>query len=111
MGEYLPPDILSNRNYLCLGNTFALAFIPQQVYWSLNGLDGVNFPTDYNDVDFCLRAIQEGLNHIVVNDCIAIHNGRASRADTSEYPASLALLSSIKNFGLLTKPTNFYPFL
>ncbi|MCF3609554.1 glycosyltransferase, partial [Planktothrix agardhii 1033] len=111
VGEYLPPDILSNSNYLCLGNTFALAFIPKQVYWSLNGLDGVNFPTDYNDVDFCLRAIQDGLNHIVVNDCIAIDNGRASIADTSEYPASLGLISSMKNFGLLTKPTNFYPFL
>jgi GT2 family glycosyltransferase len=109
VGEYMPPDFLANKNYSCLGNTFALAFIPKQVYWSLNGLDGVNFPTDYNDVDFCIRAIQEGLNHIVINDCIAIHNGRASRADTSEYPASLRLMSSIKDLGLLTKPTNFYP--
>jgi GT2 family glycosyltransferase len=110
VGEPVPPDILSKSNYLCLGNTFALAFIPQQVYWSLNGLDGVNFPTDYNDVDFCLRALQEGFHHIVVNDGVAVHNGRASRSDTSEYPASLGLISSMKNFGLLTKPTNFYPF-
>jgi GT2 family glycosyltransferase len=90
--------------------TAACLMVRRNVFDEVGGMEE-KLEVEYNDVDFCLRAIQDGLNHLVVNDCIAIHNGRASRADTSEYPASLGLISSMKNFGLLTKPTNFYPFL
>ena len=44
--------------------------------WIELGLDENNFPVNYNDVDFCLRANELGLKNIYLPQIEAIHLNR-----------------------------------
>ncbi len=53
--------------------TGAFLAVKKDVWLRLNGLDDINFPVNYNDVDFCLRANQIGLKNIYLPQVEAIH--------------------------------------
>lgn len=57
------PDaaILSTRNYSAL--TAACLMVRREVFESVGGFDEA-FAFDYNDVDFCLRAVQQGYRNV-----------------------------------------------
>lgn len=65
-----------NRNYL--GVTAACLMVRKEVFDELNGLDE-NFPLNYNDVDFCLKAHQAGYRHVVTPFVELIHYESVSR--------------------------------
>ena len=47
--------------------------VKKDVWLELDGLDEINFPVNYNDVDFCLRANELGLHNIYLPQIEAIH--------------------------------------
>ena len=53
--------------------TGAFLAVKKDVWIELGGLDAINFPVNYNDVDFCLRANELGLNNIYLPQIEAIH--------------------------------------
>ena len=53
--------------------TGAFLAVKKDVWSRLNGLDDINFPVNYNDVDFCLRANEIGLKNIYLPQVEAIH--------------------------------------
>lgn len=73
---YYPPAILT------AGNTFGFCLIKKERFHQLGKADAVNFPIDYNDVDFCLRASEQGFYHVTDLTTSAYHIGRASRGNT-----------------------------
>jgi GT2 family glycosyltransferase len=64
------------RNYLAL--TAACLMMRQEVFQHLGGLDE-DFPLNYNDVDFCLRAYQAGYRNVVTPYAQLIHYESVSR--------------------------------
>jgi len=74
-----------------VGNTFACAAISASTFEALGGLNEVDFPIGYNDVDFCLRAASEGWVHANLGNLRVTHAVGASRAKTDEIAQKLAL--------------------
>jgi GT2 family glycosyltransferase len=48
----------------------------------LGGLNAVEFPTQYNDADYCLRALDAGFRHIYIGSLSAYHEPGKSEART-----------------------------
>lgn len=82
---------LAERIRTTVGNTFACAAISKTVFQSLGGLDEVEFPVGYNDVEFCLRASARGWRHVNLGTLQVTHAVGASRARTDEVAQKLAL--------------------
>ncbi len=59
--------------------TGAFLAVERKVWIELKGLDENNFPVNYNDVDFCLRANELGLKNIYLPQIEAIHFESKSR--------------------------------
>lgn len=74
-----------------VGNTFACAAMSASTFESLGGLDEVDFPVGYNDVDFCLRATSRGWTHVNLGHLRVTHAVGASRARCDEVSQKLAL--------------------
>lgn len=102
-----PPMFMLDYTIASVGNTFAAVMIKKSVYEAMGGLDELFFPTDYNDVDFCLRALGQHYRHIVIGNALIGHTGRGSREMNLDLPINqkiierLPLLSElINNFGI-----------
>lgn len=83
-GEIDCGSVLSNATYPVVANSFALATVRKDVWEDMEGLNGTEFPTDYNDVDYGLRALDKGLIHLCTTAIAAYHSGRASRGPSSD---------------------------
>jgi GT2 family glycosyltransferase len=75
---------LANTIHYTVGNGFACAAIAREVWFKLGGLDAEAYPTQYNDVDYCLRALDLGLNHLYLGDLTIYHQPGQSEYRTRE---------------------------
>jgi len=67
--------------------TGACLLTPTSVYRALGGLDEVNLPVQFNDIDYCLRLRKNGKRIVYTPQAILIHQEQASRGtnyDTEE---------------------------
>ncbi len=67
-----------------IGNTFACAAIRRDTFHQLGGLDESDFPNGYNDVEFCLRAIQKNYRHLYLGYLVLRHEPGTSRGKSDE---------------------------
>lgn len=82
----LAPEFALDKTLEVIGNTFAAVMLRKDVYHQLNGLDEVMFPTNYNDVDFCLRASALSYRHVAIGAAVVEHFGRGSREFDLDLP-------------------------
>jgi GT2 family glycosyltransferase len=73
---------LSKTTHYTAGNSFACAAIARQVWFQLGGLNEQDFPTQYNDADLFLKALDAGLKHIYVGRVAAYHEPGQSEPRT-----------------------------
>jgi GT2 family glycosyltransferase len=79
---YAEPDCgaaFGAATYPVAANSFALAAVRKDVWDRLGGLDAERMATDFNDVDFCLRAMAHGYVSLCTTAVSAYHLGRATR--------------------------------
>jgi len=96
-------NVLTHNRFATTG---ACLMVRKSIFEKLNGWD-LNFPLNYNDVDFCLRLVQAGYRNIVCPDSVLYHYESASKEGTS----NLELLQLIAKWGNLSDPyynPNFY---
>jgi len=74
-----------------LGNGFACVAIRKNLYQKLGGLDEINFPNGYNDVEFCLRAISNGNRHFYLGSVSITHATGTSRGKADEIFQKISL--------------------
>ncbi|HMO37369.1 MAG TPA: hypothetical protein PKA06_15125, partial [Gemmatales bacterium] len=60
--------------------TAACLMIRRDLYRSIGGLDEVNLPTSYNDVDLCLRLVKSGYRCCMVPQARLLHHESVSRS-------------------------------
>lgn len=92
LSTYKPPAAMLDKTQQTLGNTFAAAMLRRALYIELGGLDAEAFPTNYNDVDFCCRALQQGYRHVSVGAAVVEHVGRGSREMDLDLPIDQRIL-------------------
>jgi GT2 family glycosyltransferase len=104
-----PPAFTLEYTVGTSGNTFAAVMIRKAVYEEAGGLDEAVFPTDYNDVDFCVRTAGLGYRHVIIGSVLIGHSGRGSREMNLDLPINqriierLPLLSTlVDNFDILS---------
>ena len=85
-----------------LGNTFAAVVLRRQSFLALGGLDEEAFPTNYNDVDYCCRAMQQGLRHVSVGSAVVQHVGRGSREMDLDLPIDQRIVERCPDISRLT---------
>jgi GT2 family glycosyltransferase len=73
---------LSKTVHSVAGNSFSCAAIARPVWDKLGGLWADRFPTQYNDADFCLRALENGFSHIFVGSQVIYHEPGQSETRT-----------------------------
>ena len=73
--------LTNHQNFLAV--TGACLMLRTELYESLGGLDEVNLPVAYNDVDLCLRAWQAGHWNVWTPYAELIHRASASRGQES----------------------------
>jgi GT2 family glycosyltransferase len=103
-----PPAFVLDYTIGTSGNTFAAVMIRKAVYVEVGGLDEYAFQTDYNDVDFCLRAMGKNYRHVIIGDALISHSGRGTREMNLDLPINqriierLPILSTlVSNFDIL----------
>mgnify|MGYP003734477045 FL=1 len=67
--------------------TAAALMVKRPLYEALGGLDAERFAVAYNDVDFCLRLREQGLNNVFTPFATAWHYESKSRGLDTEGPA------------------------
>jgi GT2 family glycosyltransferase len=102
LSTYRPPDFLFEFTQETLGNTFAAVVVRRESYLRLGGLDEVAFPTNYNDVDYCCRAMQQGLRHVAIGSAVVQHVGRGSREMDLDLPIDQRIVERCPSFARLT---------
>lgn len=85
--------VLALATYPVVANSFALAMARADVWKRLGGLDAAAFPTDYNDIDYGVRALQQGLVSLCTTAVSAYHPGRASRGSSFDVHAARHFLA------------------
>lgn len=75
---------LSQTVHYCAGNGFACAAISREVWFKLGGLKATEFPTQYNDAEYFLRAMDAGFNHIYLGCLEVYHEPGQSEVRTRE---------------------------
>lgn len=75
---------LSRTIRFSAGASFACAAMRRDVWDELGGCDAVAFPTQRNDSDFDLRALDAGYRHLYVGTVEAYHEPGGSGRNTSE---------------------------
>jgi GT2 family glycosyltransferase len=73
---------LSQTIHYVSGNGFACAAVSRRAWVELGGLNAVDFPTQYNDADYCLRALDSGFRHIYIGSLSAYHEPGKSETRT-----------------------------
>ena len=66
------------------GNSLCLGAMARDRYLAAGGLDAVQFPIGYNDVDFALRCRERGMTHLYLGHLRADHERGASRTGDNE---------------------------
>ncbi len=61
--------------------TAACLVVEKEKYLSVGGLDADNLAVAFNDVDFCLKLTERGLNNVYTPHATLIHHESASRGD------------------------------
>ncbi|MGH6751727.1 MAG: glycosyltransferase family 2 protein, partial [Pseudoxanthomonas sp.] len=82
---------LAGLSRITIGNTFACAAIAKAVFRDIGGLDELDFPVGFNDVEFCLRAAAAGWRHLNLASARVTHAIGASRASADEVAQKLLL--------------------
>ena len=59
--------------------TFACALVRREAFEQVGGLDQVNVPVSFSDVDFCLRVGEAGYRLVYTPHAVLIHHESASR--------------------------------
>ncbi|MGL4546572.1 glycosyltransferase family 2 protein [Eubacterium aggregans] len=59
--------------------TAACLMVKKEDYLSVDGLDEINLPVAFNDVDFCIKLLEKGLYNICLSQVEAIHYESKSR--------------------------------
>jgi GT2 family glycosyltransferase len=67
-----------------IGNTFACAAIRRDRFFQIGALDELDFPIGYNDVEFCLRAVQKNYRHLYLGHLVLRHEPGTSRGKSDE---------------------------
>jgi GT2 family glycosyltransferase len=70
-----------------LAVTGACLAVRRELFDFLAGLDAVNFPVSYNDIDFCLRLRKAGYRTVYRGDAVLIHHESQTRGLDHEHPA------------------------
>lgn len=73
--------LINHQNFLAV--TGACLMLRTELFESLGGLDEVNLPVAYNDIDLCLRAWQLGYWNVWTPYAELIHRASASRGQES----------------------------
>jgi GT2 family glycosyltransferase len=73
------------------GATLALAAIARSRFLEAGGLDEVDFPIGYNDVEFMFRVSRQGLRHLYLGHVHAQHERGSSRTGDNEALQALRL--------------------
>lgn len=73
--------LINHQNFLAV--TGACLMLRTELFRSLGGLDEVNLPVAYNDVDLCLRAWQAGYWNVWTPYAELIHRASSSRGPES----------------------------
>ena len=63
-----------------LAVTAACLMINKDKYWEVGGIDE-SFAVAYNDVDFCMKLVENGYFNVVRNDVVLIHHESVSRGN------------------------------
>jgi len=71
------------------GNSFACAAMTRDAWYTLGGLKPDRFPTQYNDADYCLRALEKGFRHIYLGSLTIYHEPGQSESRTRASTDSL----------------------
>jgi len=67
------------------GNSFACAAVSARVFRELKGLDETDFPSQYNDADFFLRASERGYRHLMLGTKEVFHQpGQTESSERDE---------------------------
>lgn len=61
------------------GVTAACLLVKREIYDAVGGLDEVNLPVAYNDVDFCLKVVELGYRNILTPFSVLYHHESATR--------------------------------
>ena len=69
--------------------TAACCAIERVKFEKLGGFDDINLPVEFNDIDLCLRAMEQGWSNICVSNAILVHHESETRgvAPSSAYEA------------------------
>lgn len=95
-GDRGPQNLLDDVREV-LGVTGACLLTPRSLYAQLKGFDEA-YPSDYNDIDYCLRAREAGYRVLCTPRATLIHDEGATRGRRSEQDeAQLARLKSRHN--------------
>ncbi len=97
----VPPTFAQDYTVGVAGNTFAAVVLRKAVYEEMEGLDEIAFPTDYNDVDFCMRALDLGYQHVALGDLLVSHSGRGSREMNLDLPIHPKIMERLPDLAVL----------
>ena len=81
------------------GNSFAFCVVRRSLLDRFS-LDAFRFPNGYNDVAFCLSALEEGFEHIALGYLSATHLKSVSRGCTDETSQKILLRDRFSNLYL-----------
>ncbi|MFK7889187.1 MAG: glycosyltransferase [Granulosicoccus sp.] len=75
--------------------TAACLAVRRSVYVELDGLDAIHLAVAYNDVDFCLRALEAGYRNRLLADVHHVHHESVSRGHATDRVQQQRFLSEI----------------
>jgi len=76
-----------------------MLMVSREKYDQVKGLDEENLAVAYNDVDLCLKLLDQGYRNIVTAFCHAVHYESASRG-YEDNPEKVARLEKEKSYFL-----------
>ena len=80
-GDYAGPDDMCRVTRECIGVTAACLAVRTEVFDEVDGM-ALDFPNNFNDVDFALRLRERGLRNIVTPHAVLFHFESVTRDGT-----------------------------
>ncbi len=80
-GDYAGPDDMCRVTRECIGVTAACLAVRAEVFDAVGGM-ALDFPNNFNDVDFALRLRERGLRNIVTPHAVLFHFESVTRDGT-----------------------------
>lgn len=78
------------------GNSFSCAAMTRTTWHQLEGLSMHRFATQYNDADYCLRALEQGFQHLYIGSLTVYHEPGQSENRTRT--STDALHNQLRNY-------------